>query len=189
MAAASLDCVNKDVFAYCIMIYFPLSAGKIDMFAGKISRAATGSSQPPPWRRAAPLRRRPVRSAAGFLPCINRAAIGGPQRCCCSGPLGPSGPQPPGGGGPLLLAVAGALRRLQPEIRICSFYKDFPRPAAAPLAEGCSFASQARPLGCGLFAVYQPRSDWRAAAWGLRRPATRVPQVRFVRFLRRLQPD
>ena len=39
------------------------------------------------------------------------------------------------------------------------------------------------------FVRNRSRSDRRAAAWGRRRPATRVLQVRFVRDLRRLQPE
>ena len=67
----------------------------VEMRAGKIGRAATGSPQPPPpWRRAASLRRRPVCSAAGSLHKINRAAI--------------SGPQPPPGGGPQLASRRSA---------------------------------------------------------------------------------
>ena len=58
-----------------------------------------------PGRRAAPYGRKPVRSAAG-LPRMGSM----PQ----AGPSGPSGPQPGGGGGPLLLIVAGVLRRLRP---------------------------------------------------------------------------
>ena len=45
-------------------------------------------------------RKQAHRSAAGFLHRINRAAIGGPQ--------------PPRRGGPQLLGIAGALRRLRP---------------------------------------------------------------------------
>jgi len=48
----------------------------------------------------------------------------------------------------------------------------------------------ATPLGCGTALSWERsvRSE-RAAASRRRRPATRVPQVRFVRALRRLQPE
>ncbi len=73
-----------------------------------------------PGRRAAPLRRRPIRSAAGFLHGINRAAIGGPQ--------------PPPGGGPQLFTVACSLRRLRPELEciICSFTEPPPKQQQKP---------------------------------------------------------
>ena len=91
----------------------------------KIYHAAIGSPQPPP--------------GGGLLLCVAcpsarlRACpkadsmllgIGGPQYAenavsafgvqCGIGPPGPSGPQPPPGGGPLLFRVR-AFRRLQPE--------------------------------------------------------------------------
>jgi len=65
------------------------------------------------------------------------------------------------------------------------------RRAAASRVEGCnSFQSMSPPLGCGLIASrIDAARHRRAAAWGRRRPAARVPKVRFERALRRLQPE
>ena len=82
-----------------------------------------------PWRRAAPLCRRPVRSAAGW-PCATR--------------IGPSGQR-----------VAARFKMLNFESGICGSGKEPPR----------------------------------AAASRRRRPAARVPKVRFERALRRLRPN
>ena len=98
-------------------------------------------------RRAAPYGRKPVRSAAGFLHKINRAAIGGPQ--------------PGGGEGPQLASARAVLRRLRPEFVILNF--EFAaslkpqQPAAASWRRVASSRPigplvQARPLGCGLAA-------------------------------------
>ena len=61
-----------------------------------------------------------------------------------------------------------------------------------PLAEGCNLALlESKPIrsAAGFFVPDQSRNDWRAAASARRRPATRVPQVRFERALRRLRPE
>ena len=94
----------------CIAIGSPQPRVAVEVLAGKIGRAATGSPLPPP-------------------------------------------------GGGLHLRV--------PKVRSCRLIRS----------------------AAGFFAQIQSRSDRRAAAWGRRRPAARVPKVRFERALRRLRPE
>ncbi len=60
-----------------------------------------------------------------------------------------------------------------------------PPPGGGLLRRDPRSARTARPLGCGLFASDQSRSDWRAAASARRRPAVRCRTC----VLRRLQPE
>ena len=58
----------------------PAAAVRCAMFCVELGRAAIGSPQPPPWRRAAPLRRKPLRPTAGLTRVEpDPAGIGGPQ--------------------------------------------------------------------------------------------------------------
>ena len=88
------------------------------------------------------------------------------------------GPQPPPGGGPLLLVVAGALRRPRPENNFSFLILHFslrPQGRRSPSAR----------LRAGLADGIDLSRGQRAAAWGRRRPAT--PSRRCA--LRRPRPE
>ncbi len=166
------------------------------LFCDKCDVYDVGSPQPPPGGglhpRTARKQARPLgcgHASGGNRPCKSRAGRRLPSAEGLSrigtGPSGPCGPQPGGGGGPQLRAVVRGLRRLRPEPEYT--------PDRTLLAFGARrtqrAAGSAANIGNRLFPPSsRSRRDRRAAASARRRPAARVPKVRFERALRRLRP-
>ena len=129
--------------------------------SSRIGPSGPAAYSPPPRRRAAPFRRRPVRSAAG-LPC-NRNRPRRDRRAAAAG-------------GEVALEPDRSRSDRQPaaadrtEVACCKLDVGDVGSPQPPLGGGLQFASRrsartARPLGCGLVSGgNQSRSGWRAAA-------------------------
>ena len=96
-------------------------------------------------------------------------------------------PQPPPGGG--LLSRVPQVRSCRPTARLRA-YLEWTRSVRTERAAAWNGGEGSQPLDAEAF-LWQIRSrrDRRAAASRRRRPAARVPLVRFERALRRLRPE